>query len=273
MTALARTFMPCGLLLRDGYLSWVHRMRLLALLIGGSALAMAGNAHGAEICTARSGSQVVPLVELYTSEGCSSCPPADRWFSRQRTKAGAHWLSFHVDYWDHLGWKDKFASPAHTRRQQDRVSANGGSVVYTPQVMVGSEVNAPWRKDEDFARTLADARVVAKAGLALQLRQRDGGTEVRLGAARAQGVSGTAQVWLAQYADAQTSKVTAGENAGATLRHDRVVRQLWGPWPLGDKALAKVLSVKPPAGAWGLVAFVEDHRGRTLQSLECRAQM
>ncbi|HEY5972855.1 MAG TPA: DUF1223 domain-containing protein [Pseudoxanthomonas sp.] len=250
----------------------MRQIAVLTVLIGGLALAMAGNAHGAGQCITRSGTQAVPLVELYTSEGCSSCPPADRWFSRQRGNAGANWLSFHVDYWDHLGWRDRFASPVHTRRQQDRVSMNGGSVVYTPQVMVGSEVNAPWRKDEDFANTLADASALAKAGLALRLRGHGEGMEVRLGAARAQGVTGPAQVWLAQYADAQTSKIMAGENAGTTLRHDRVVRQLWGPWPLGDKALTQVLPVKPLAGAWGLVAFVQDKRGRTWQSLQCRAQ-
>lgn len=242
-------------------------MRLVGLLIGGLALAAYGPARAAEGCAADSGTQVAPLVELYTSEGCSSCPPADRWFSRRRADAGANWLSFHVDYWDHLGWKDRFASAAHTRRQQDRVSANGGSVVYTPQVMIGSEVNARWRKDEEFAHTLAGARGVARGGLALRLRAQGDGLELRLGAARAQGATGAAQVWLAQYVDGQVSKVDSGENAGATLRHDRVVRRLWGPWPLEDKPLARVLPLKPPAGDWGLVAFVEDHRGRTWQSL------
>ena len=149
---------------------------------------------------------------------------------------------------------------------------NGGSVVYTPQVMVGSEVNAPWRKPEDFAYTLADARTVARAGLALRLQPQGEGMQVRVGAMRAQGASGPAQLWLAQYVDGQASKVAAGENAGITLRHDRVVRRLWGPWPLGDQPVARVLPVPPLAGGWGVVAVVQDKRGRTWQSLECRAQ-
>ena len=77
----------------------------------------------AATCTAKSGPQSVPLVELYTSEGCSSCPPADRWlsatFAKSAPRASGIALAFHVDYWDRLGWKDRFATPAFTQRQYD----------------------------------------------------------------------------------------------------------------------------------------------------------
>ena len=84
--------------------------------------------------------QVLQLVELYTSEGCDSCPPADRWLTKQfpaaATDARAVALAFHVDYWDRLGWADRFASPAYTERQYASMRANAATFVYTPQVLL-----------------------------------------------------------------------------------------------------------------------------------------
>ena len=82
----------------------------------------------------------VPLVELYTSEGCSRYPPADRWLSKQVGQADTNRLALHVDYWDEIGWPDRFGSPAWSQRQRLRVSDQGGDTRYTPQVMVGAQV-------------------------------------------------------------------------------------------------------------------------------------
>ena len=76
-------------------------------------------------CNATSGVSVPTVVELYTSEGCNSCPPADKWLSTIKDQPGVVSLAFHVDYWDRLGWKDRFADPAYTQRQNE-VSARGG---------------------------------------------------------------------------------------------------------------------------------------------------
>ena len=225
----------------------------------------------ADSCFARSDARVVPLVELYTSEGCSSCPPADRWLSRRLGRDDANWLAFHVDYWDDIGWPDRFASPRYSQRQRQRVGALGGSTVYTPQVMVGDDVRVSWRSDDRFQRALAEARRPAQAGLALQARPGDGGLRVQLGAARSDAAANAAQVWLAQYVDGQSTQVRAGENRGAALRHDRVVRKLWGPWPLDGTPLSLSQQVPAIDGTWGLVAFVQDAFGRTLQSLHLPA--
>lgn len=225
----------------------------------------------ADRCSVKSSVEVVPLVELYTSEGCSSCPPADRWLSKNYGQGGANFLAFHVDYWDDIGWPDRFASGAYSQRQRQRVHAAGGQSVYTPQVMVGSQVSAPWRSASGFEQTLAGARGKADAGLALRLEPVDGETQVRIGAARSDGSSKPAQVWLAQYVDNQTTQVRAGENRGATLHHDRIVRRLWGPWALDAKPLSKQQLIPSQSGAWGLVAFVQDAQGRTLQSLDLPA--
>lgn len=226
-------------------------------------------AAAADSCSVRSGQTVVPLVELYTSEGCSSCPPADRWFSEELGgQDNANWLAFHVDYWDDIGWPDRFASASYSQRQRQRVNALGGSTVYTPQVMVGDEVNVSWRSDGKFDGALGAARSPAQAGLALKLKPGTGGGSVQLGAARTGSATAPAQVWLAQYSDDQTTQVRAGENRGATLHHDRVVRHLYGPWKLDGSPLSQQQDLQSLKGRWGLVAFVQDSRGRTLQSLD-----
>ncbi len=249
--------------MRDTIFPWM----LASALVGAQASA-------SEPCIARSGAQVVPLVELYTSEGCSSCPPADRWLSRQIADGSVNWLAFHVDYWDDIGWPDRFASAAYSQRQRERVGAAGGQTVYTPQVMVGELVQAQWRTRTRMRSALEASRTPATTGLALQLLREGAAWQLALGASRSGKSPGDgAQVWLAQYVDDQSTQVRAGENRGVTLHHDRVVRKLWGPWPLTGTTLAQRLSVDAPAPAapWGATVFVQDGRGRTLQSLTLKA--
>jgi hypothetical protein len=221
----------------------------------------------AQDCSVRSGGQIVPLVELYTSEGCSSCPPADRWLSRQIAsgRAPVNWLAFHVDYWDELGWPDRFGSPRHSERQRGRVNAAGESTVYTPQVMIGPQVRAVWRAEPAVERALTAARGPAKAALALNLQRTPQGGAVGLGASALPSSTG-ARVWLARTLDSQTTTVRAGENDGATLRHDRVVVELWGPWAVGPSPLSKRIAFEAPVTG-DFTAFIEDGKGRMLQSL------
>ena len=233
----------------------------------------ASQASAGQSCAVRSGPLTTPLVELYTSEGCSSCPPADRWLRAQARRTDTNFLAFHVDYWDSIGWPDRFASPAYTQRQRTRVAqAADGAAIFTPQVMVGSEVQAPWRSAGRFDRLLQQARRPSPVALALQARRNGGVWEASIGAARsADTASGPARIWLAQYVDGQSTQVRAGENHGATLRHDRVVKHLLGPWTLGDAGFSKAVTVEPQAGPWGLTLFAQDDHGRTLQSLSLSA--
>lgn len=224
-------------------------------------------------CGARSGANVVPLVELYTSEGCSSCPPADRWLSKLAlADAGkANFLAFHVDYWDDIGWHDRFGSPAHGQRQRQRVAAaEGGDTVYTPQVMVGSDVRVAWSEPKKFTTTLSSATGQPKASIALHLDPTPAGQWKATVAERNVGAATPRiRLWLAQYLDGQTTEVRAGENKGVTLRHDHVVIKLWGPWSLEDaRNQTQQVTFETPSSPWGLVAFVQDPRGNTLQSLQ-----
>lgn len=251
-------------------------MRAMTKAMGGVLVLLSLQAQAKEACAVRSATRTVPLIELYTSEGCSSCPPADRWFSRRLGQGDANGLAFHVDYWDDIGWPDRFASAAYTRRQRARVAATGGSTVYTPQVMLGADVRAGWRADRGFDAAVRQASEAAPVGLALQLQRSGPGWRVRLGAARAgapavgarASVAPAAQVWLASYVDGQTTQVGAGENRGVTLRHDHVVRQLWGPWPLGAAPLVQTVEVPAETAPWGVLAFVQAADGRVLQSLD-----
>lgn len=254
------------------------RWPALALLAGLSACLPAVAAAAGGACSARSGVARVPLVELYTSEGCSSCPPADRWLTREVEAGGqdAHWLAFHVDYWDDLGWPDRFGATAHSERQRQRVAAAGRRTVYTPQVMVGREISAMWRTDRPFRRQLDAERGQARAGLAMRLQPGGAdGARLHVGAALTPAGAAAASpgLWVAATRDARFTDVPAGENAGSRLRHDRVVVALWGPWPLGRQADAQ--SIALPAGdgagtAW--TAFVQAADGEILQSLRLDAR-
>lgn len=233
-------------------------------------------------CRVRSGAERVPLVELYTSEGCSSCPPADRWLSRQVAAGGqgAHWLAFHVDYWDDLGWPDRFAAPAHAARQRARVAAAGKRAVYTPQVMVGTQTAAMWRTRGPFARSLDAGRGPARAGLALRLdRQAEDGPHLSVGGvltgpSRPAHAPGHAPaLWVAETRDGLGTDVRAGENAGTRLEHDRVVMRLWGPWSLQPAPVAQriALDSRMPAPGTAWTAFVQAEDGEVLQSLRLQA--
>ena len=168
-------------------------------------------------CTARSGPTVTPVVELYTSEGCSSCPPADRWLSRIAPDADTVALAFHVDYWDRLGWKDRFASAAHTARQGQQQAANGARFSYTPQVVVdGAD-----RKDWPGVRLPLKAQAPSQVQVTLA---REGERFVARVEPSTGGPARLAAYWAVTEANHVTS-VNAGENEGVTLKHDFVVRE------------------------------------------------
>ena len=244
-------------------------MRAFILFL--SLINLASQVQAAKACTARSGQTVLPLVELYTSEGCSSCPPADRWLSQRFARGEANFLAFHVDYWDDIGWPDRFASPVHSRRQRERVAAAGRHAVYTPQVMLGSMVDAPWSRDQAWQKALQQASGPAQAALALRLSRHEGRWFATAGAALRAPKGAPAQLWMALHVNGEVTTVRAGENSGRTLRHDRVVRQLWGPWTLASEALSQRITLPASTGSWGVTLFVQDTQGRVLQSLSLDA--
>jgi len=230
-------------------------------------------AFAAPTCAARSGAVTVPLVELYTSEGCSSCPPADRWFSGLAASSDPKRLSllgFHVDYWDDIGWPDRFASHAYTQRQDARVRAGGSATVYTPQIMFGARLDQRWYHPQEVAAAIrTEQERPSRVGLSLSAHRQANLVLVEVRAMPLMPLPASAQLFLAMYENGLTSVVGAGENRGVTLHHDRVVRGLWGPWPL--TGVGRDLRITPPGKATtttlGLTAFVQDARGETWQAL------
>ncbi|MDB6163423.1 MAG: hypothetical protein JWL98_855 [Xanthomonadaceae bacterium] len=245
-------------------------MQHVAILIATTLAMSSGSAN--DRCAVQSAAHTVPLVELYTSEGCSSCPPADRWLSRRFASGDANYLAFHVDYWDDIGWPDRFASHRYTLRQRARVAATGSTIVYTPQVMVGSSVQAKWSAgDNAWGQTLQKAARPVRVGLALRMQPDSAGWQATIGATPIGTLGDGAQLWLARHVDAQTSVVNAGENSGVTLHHDRVVLQLLGPWSVSGGTVVRRVRLPAHAGPWGVTAFVQARNGDVLQSLNLDA--
>ena len=241
--------------------------RAPALAIAIASLATAGAAHAAGACSARSGPATTPLVELYTSEGCSSCPPADRWLSALKADPAVVALAFHVDYWDRLGWKDRFASAAFTARQAQQQASNGARFSYTPQVVVDG------RDRTDWPRIAAPIGARQPAPVAIELA-REGGRVTATVAASARAPQRLAAYW-ALTEHGHVSAVKSGENQGATLQHDFVVRDFrqepaWAASPGATRTLA----YEAPVGAGAAhprqvnLVVIDAANGRPVQALK-----
>jgi hypothetical protein len=228
-------------------------------------------------CLARSGPQTAALVELYTSEGCSSCPPADRWLSAiaERYPAGQVVpLALHVDYWDYIGWKDPYAKREFSQRQRRLSQLQRAAFVYTPQVLLQGADFRQWASAE-FDLTVA--RINSRpARASLELEILEIGPE-RLALRAAAAVAGALEradvgFYVAAYENRLESQITAGENRGRVLHHDRVVLEWRGPYALGTRQLELALLPKAKPVDSGVVAFVQNRRtGEVLQALSLAA--
>jgi hypothetical protein len=172
--------------------------------------------------TFESGDTQTTLVELFTSEGCSSCPPAEKWLSTLKSSSDL-WkkaipVAFHVDYWDHLGWRDRFAKPEFTSRQQRYAAAWGGDSVYTPNFVVNGKEWRGWFGSNAMPITSAKVGVLRVSV----------GDDGKVSATFAPDTMQTRPLALnvALLGNDLESDVKRGENSGRKLRHDFVVLQL-----------------------------------------------
>lgn len=225
----------------------------------------------AATCQATSPKNTVALVELYTSQGCSSCPPADRWLSQLPSRIDSNRavpLALHVGYWDYIGWKDPFAKREFNDRQSQLAALNRNNTRYTPGVFVqGRETN--WSQASSFDAQLRTVNQrPAAATITLDKVETQGGrVDVRAHAELATPNSAkNPRLFVALVQNGISTKVTAGENRGETLANDRVTRAWSGPLPLGTRTVS--LDVPSTAARdLALVAFVEDDTG-VLQALQ-----
>jgi hypothetical protein len=161
------------------------------------------------------------VVELFTSQGCSSCPPADAFLGELAQRKDVIALAYHVDYWDYIGWKDRYASPAWTDRQKAYAGALELRTLYTPQMVIDGRVDAVG-SDRSNVSYLID-RAAALPKLELTLDSSGSRHVLHLPEAR---FSKPATVWLVIYDPEQRTQVNRGENAGSTLSEYNIVRDL-----------------------------------------------
>jgi hypothetical protein len=162
------------------------------------------------------------LVELFTSQGCSSCPPADALLRSLARRPGVFALAWHVDYWDRLGWKDRFSSADATHRQYGYARRLGLDTVYTPQLVIDGSAVTPGSDSRAADDAIKDAASRAVEGPALSVTTLDDGA-VRLDVG--EGPNLPATIWLIGYDRAQTTAIRRGENAGRNLTECHVVRR------------------------------------------------
>jgi hypothetical protein len=169
------------------------------------------------------------VVELFTSEGCSSCPPADVLLdrlSRDQPVPGAEViaLELHVDYWDHLGWTDPFSRAQHTARQRAYADSFGQRGAYTPQMVIDGQQEVVGSNDRNARDAIGVASRLPKAKV--KVTRNGDKLNIAIDALPDANATEPAQVWLAVTEDGLSTRVPRGENSGATLVHGPVVREL-----------------------------------------------
>ncbi|WP_394672322.1 DUF1223 domain-containing protein [Limnobacter sp.] len=241
-------------------------------LAGTSALAQQGS------CTWTSAAERMIVAELYTSEGCSSCPPADRWLSSQLSspERSKHILalSFHVDYWNYIGWQDPYSKKQFTERQYAHKRAGNVSQIYTPQYVFSNREVRRWGQAGLIPQRLA-AMQQDKAPVGLQVsleRKAANQVEIKVKTEWLDERYSAGRVFLAFYEDNLSQQVKSGENRGELLKHDRVVRHLSEPKKVSLATKVQVFSHTVPAD-WnqsnvGIGVILENNESNTvLQAL------
>ncbi len=170
------------------------------------------------------------VVELFTSQGCSSCPPADALMHELAKRDDVIGLALHVDYWDYIGWKDEFADPSHTKRQRGYARQGGRTMIYTPQVVINGQEDVVGAKGRELSR-LIDDYLSAKPVAAIITARNEGGLTITV--SPRQPLSGNIfEVQVVQYSPLLHASITRGELAGRDLDYSNVVES-WhvvGKW-------------------------------------------
>src|SRR5688572_5409354 len=196
------------------------------------------------------------VLELFTSQGCSSCPPADALLEELSAKPEIIALAYHVDYWDYIGWTDTFGSKAHSDLQRDYATAWGSSRIFTPQLIVnGRDGVVASRRDEVGG-------AMAKAGLELPVMLKYEAEMLEISIPPDTSLEGGV-IWLVSYIERAEVKIDRGENAGKTIAYTQIVtgRQVLGMWEPGTGTRLKLpLSEVLAAPANGAVILVQLER-------------
>lgn len=213
------------------------------------------------VATAQNGPVV---IELYTSQGCSSCPPADAMLHELAKRDDVIALALHVDYWDYIGWKDVFARPEFTQRQHGYAYAAQAEAVYTPQMVMNGQDRVVGSRTMQVMDLLQAHRA---KGLPMRVDLARDGDRVMITARS--GVPGEYLVQLVRYTPEQTVAIRKGENAGRELRYTNIVTS-WAVIHRWDGAAALSLDA-PAAGPDPVVVIIQqDNHGPIMAAAELR---
>ena len=186
------------------------------------------------------------VIELYTSQGCSSCPPADALLKKYAQDPSIIALSFPVDYWDYLGWKDTFASPRNSDRQRSYAKTRGDGAIYTPQAVVNGVAHANGSSKSEIEGAIdATSKAASLQKVPIRFWQERNTMNIAVGAALSASDVREATVWLGVVQTAGTVDIKRGENSGQSLVYTNVVREFTpiGLWK------GQALKIQIPRGA------------------------
>jgi hypothetical protein len=221
-------------------------------------LALAGSVAAERPASAKSSKEAV--LELFTSQGCSSCPPADALLAQLAKKPGVVTLSYSVDYWNYLGWQDTLSSPANSERQRDYARARGDGRVYTPQMVIDgiSHVNGANEAAVEMAVRNANKRL-SNIRVPVNIHAEGDTLVIGIGAAPEKSSKRSATVWLAIAKREETVRITRGENRGRTLTYHHPVKELApvGMWQGEAMTLRLPLKDIKAIGGDSLVALLQ----------------
>ena len=239
------------------------RLSIINMGLVGTFLAMSACTNGQiEAATNRTSTATntkgFAVVELFTSEGCSSCPPADKLvekIQKDNPNKQVYILAFHVDYWDHQGWKDKFSAQEFTARQRLYANWLNLQTIYTPQIVVNGATEYVGSDENSVMQAITDGLDQA-ATTALTLQAKIEGNKIQV-EHQVTGHEKNTELVLALVQKSAQSNVRAGENAGRSLSHVQIVRQLQRI----DINSKKTIVINPPTGftkeGWELIGMIQ----------------
>ena len=198
--------------------------RRTALTLGAASLAtLASRSSRAQSINASSDQPIV--VELFTSQGCSSCPPADKLLGELATKKNIIPLSMNVDYWDYLGWRDTLGSPEHTKRQKQYAANRGSQQIYTPQMIVNGRLDVVGSRRKQVMNTLKQATAKTPR-VPINISQNNNEIIIDVGENKNIPSPQKATVWVIMTAQKVFVPIKRGENSGKEITYHNVVRQM-----------------------------------------------
>lgn len=200
------------------------------------------------------------VVELYTSQGCASCPPADAFFETLVDDPRVIPLALHVDYWDYIGWADSFANPAFTARQKAYARASGSRMIYTPQMIIAGEDRVEGLAPDEFA-TSVTSHLARPSRVKLTVERK--GEVITIHAEADPPLTKPVRVQLVRYLPSEVVEIQRGENAGQVITYRNIVTSwdVLGDWP-GTEELD--VSAAAPGAAPAVVIVQEQGPGAIL---------